>query len=139
MVYRDIPTDKEKTNSIMARNSNYGSNILCWMEWKYLHSFLDYLVYMVYSSINCQFLFFIIACQTSTGSLWITFYVIAVQPTTIIRGLVKIKYTRDPTLFTSLNPLMLLVTKWSHILKQIYSLQLQVYSSMCDLFVTTSH
>ena len=35
--------------------------------------------------------------------LWITLNIIAIQPTTIINGPVKIKYTLDPIFYTSLN------------------------------------
>ena len=89
---RDIPTDKERIRPLMTKNSNSGSNILWWMGWKYLHSFLEYFVCIICCYIHCYFVLFNIA---SAAFLWISLWTIAIQPTTIIRGLVKIKYTED--------------------------------------------
>ena len=77
------------------------------MGQKYLHSLLDYFISMVWFSIHCYFFLLNIVRQRSADFLWIILYMIAIQPTIIHRGLVKIKYTINPIFFTSLIKLLI--------------------------------
>ena len=65
------------------------------MGWKYLHSFLENFVYIIFVTYIVGLCFLLLLVKRQQCFSWILLYVTAIQPTMIIRGLMKIKYMVD--------------------------------------------
>ena len=99
---RDIPTDKEIINSLWQEIqilgqrfcAKWGGNI-CIVSWNTLLTW-----FVVAFIVSSSILLLLVKCQQLF--LWIPLSIIFIQLTSIIKGLVKIKYTLDPNLVTSL-------------------------------------